>query len=129
MSMTAPEFGRRLKTILKARRMSQSDLAELIWGRDKNTEGKNVARGRDRPSVWCRGLGLPSQDNLEKLAKALDMTVGELMPGGLQSVARPEVTITTHEDHPGEVFVRAHIERFVSIQAALDLIAAVDKLK
>jgi hypothetical protein len=60
-------FAKELQTFLRRHRMSQSDFAEEIWGRYLNTEGKRVARGRDRISVWVRGISEPSEKNMRKV--------------------------------------------------------------
>ena len=62
-------FRRRLKELMDARGLTQSGLAAEIWGRTVNTEGKDIAKGRDRISVWVSGRNFPDRENLEKLAK------------------------------------------------------------
>jgi hypothetical protein len=56
-----------LRTFLKRHDMSQSDFAAEIWGRYLNSEGKYVARGRDRISVWTREISQPSKENMHKI--------------------------------------------------------------
>jgi transcriptional regulator with XRE-family HTH domain len=60
--------------------LSQSALAAAIWGRHTSSEGKYVARGRDRISVWVSGKNFPDRENLEKLAEALKVKVTDLAP-------------------------------------------------
>ena len=60
--------------------MTQSELAAKIWGRHTSSEGKYVAKGRDRISVWVSGKNFPDRENLQKLAKYLKVTVSELAP-------------------------------------------------
>ena len=62
--------------------LTQSDLAAKIWGRHISSEGKDVAKGRDRISVWLAGRNFPDRENLEKLAKHLKVKVkvSELAP-------------------------------------------------
>ena len=74
------EFAKRLKQLMEERNLTQSDLAAKIWNRYTNTEGKNVARGRDRISVWVNGKNIPDAKNLEKLAKVLKVRVSDLAP-------------------------------------------------
>jgi transcriptional regulator with XRE-family HTH domain len=73
------DFAKRLRGMMDERGLSQSDLAARIWDRYVNTEGKYVARGRDRISVWLAGKSEPSKGNLEKLAKALGVEPSELI--------------------------------------------------
>jgi transcriptional regulator with XRE-family HTH domain len=71
-------FAKRLRQLMSERELSQSDLAAKIWGRHISSEGKDVAKGRDRISVWVAGKNFPDRENLEKLAKHLK--VSELAP-------------------------------------------------
>lgn len=73
-------FAETLQLLMLKRRLTQSDLAAKIWGRYTNTEGKRVARGRDRISVWVNGISAPSQKNFGKLADALGVEVWDLQP-------------------------------------------------
>jgi transcriptional regulator with XRE-family HTH domain len=74
------EFAKRLKQLMDERQLTQSDLAAKIWNRYTNSEGKNVARGRDRISVWVNGKNIPDAKNMEKLAKVLRVKVSDLAP-------------------------------------------------
>ena len=60
--------------------MTQSQVATKIWGRYTSSEGKDLAKGRDRISVWASGKSFPNRENLPKLAKALKVKVNELAP-------------------------------------------------
>jgi hypothetical protein len=68
-----PKFPRIASQSMEEKGLSQSDLAALIWGRYTNTEGKFVARGRDRISRWLAGLDYPSAKNMAKLAQFIDV--------------------------------------------------------
>lgn len=102
------------------RELSQSDLAAAIWDRYENTEGKFVARGRDRISVWIRGKSFPDTTNLAKLAKALDVKVSDLAPTTLMKAAHHGVadwSITRPHGTEGDcVFVQLAL--FVSADTA-----------
>lgn len=74
------QFAKRLKQLMEERELTQSKLAEKIWGRYTNSEDKNVARGRDRISVWVNGKNIPDAKNLEKLARVLKVKVSDLAP-------------------------------------------------
>lgn len=74
------DFAKTLQKLMAEREWSQSDLAAKIWGRYTNSEDKNVARGRDRISVWVSGKSFPDKENLEKLARVLGVKIGDLAP-------------------------------------------------
>jgi transcriptional regulator with XRE-family HTH domain len=73
-------FAKRLSQLMSEREMTQSDVAAKIWGRHISSEGKTVAKGRDRLSVWISGRNFPDRENLQKLAKALKVKLSELAP-------------------------------------------------
>jgi transcriptional regulator with XRE-family HTH domain len=114
------EFAKRLRQLMEQRELTQSDLAAKIWDRYENTEGKFVARGRDRISVWIRGKSFPDNANLEKLAKALNVKVSELAPASLVRAAHHGVadwSITRpHDAEDGAVFIQLAL--FVSAETA-----------
>jgi transcriptional regulator with XRE-family HTH domain len=74
------KFAQRLRQLMSERELSQSELAAKIWGRHISSEGKNVAKGRDRISVWVSGKSFPDRENLQKLAKHLKVRPSELAP-------------------------------------------------
>ena len=65
---------------MSERELTQSELAAKIWGRHTSSEGKYVAKGRDRISVWLAGRNFPDHDNLLKLAKHLKVKLTYLAP-------------------------------------------------
>jgi transcriptional regulator with XRE-family HTH domain len=73
-------FAKRLRQLMSEREMTQSKIAAEIWGQHISSEGKDVAKGRDRLSVWASGRNFPSRENLQKLAKALKVKVSDLAP-------------------------------------------------
>ena len=73
-------FAKRLRRLMSEQELTQSELAAKIWGRHTSSEGKYVAKGRDRISVWLAGRNFPDRENLEKLAKHLKVKVSELAP-------------------------------------------------
>ena len=84
------DFAKRLALKMVKRGLIASALATKIWGREVSSEGKNVAKGRDRISVWLAGINFPSQNNLVKLARALDVEISDLVPNAeiIQTVYR-----------------------------------------
>lgn len=95
------DFSQRLAQRMQAKGMSQSDLARAIWG--SNADG--TARNRDRISSYLQGRGLPTPENLEKLAKALDCKPDDLVPGGLKRplTRKPHdgIKVSLIRDRPG----------------------------
>lgn len=73
-------FARRLHELLTAKGWSQSDLAAEIWGRKTDTRGYEVAKGRDRISVYLQGKSYPDPANLKAIAEALGTTPEALAP-------------------------------------------------
>ena len=115
----ALDFSRRLQRLMDARGLTQSGLAERIWERYTNTEGKRVARGRDRICMWLKGKTIPDAKNLEKLAKGLGVEITDLLPVAIaEKVHRDEAdwSITQPRDSDGKVFVQ--ISMFVSPDVA-----------
>jgi transcriptional regulator with XRE-family HTH domain len=116
------EFAKRLKKLMAEREMTQSDLAAEIWDRYTNTEGKFVAKGRDRISVWVNGKNFPDAKNLEKLAKALKVKVSDLAPQTLVRAAHhgaADWSFTRPHGDDDRVFVQ--IARFVSAETAHEI--------
>jgi hypothetical protein len=114
------EFAKRLRRLMEQRDWTQSQLAAEIWGRYENTEGKYVARGRDRISVWIRGKSFPDNANLEKLAEKLKVKVSDLAPTTLMKAAHQGVadwSVTKpHGQDDGTVFIQLAL--FVSAETA-----------
>lgn len=113
-------FGKRLQQLMDERELTQSDLAAKIWGRYTNTEGKHVARGRDRISVWIRGKSIADSANLAKLAKALDVKVSDIAPTSLMKAAHhgaADWSVTKPHGTPDDsVFIQLAL--FVSAETA-----------
>ena len=66
--LTRQEWGRRLSSFLKKKKMSQSDLARAS------------GMGRDSISQYVHGRSVPSPKNLQKLCDALDVEPDVLFP-------------------------------------------------
>jgi hypothetical protein len=68
-----PWFQKELADSMAERNMSQSDVAAALWGRRISKDGKRRgAINRDRVSVWVRGLGYPSRENLKRVGELFD---------------------------------------------------------
>ena len=68
-----PKFRNILRRSMDEKELSASDLAAKIWGRHISSEGKDVAKGRDRISVWLAGKEYPSPKNMALLAQFVDV--------------------------------------------------------
>lgn len=86
---TQMDFAARLEQKMKAKGLTQSELARQIWGSTKDGRGYSVARNRDRISSYLAGAGMPEPENLKKLADALDCTVEDLIGAEAAAAGRP----------------------------------------
>jgi transcriptional regulator with XRE-family HTH domain len=105
-------FSRRLHEAMIKKGLSQSDLAAMIWGRTKDQRGYDVAKGRDRISVWLRGKAIPDPQNLKKLADTLELDVAELAPDITAATVEkenPEIAMTMIAGHADKVFLRVNM--------------------
>src|SRR5262245_13170273 len=73
-------FSKRLNELLKAYPMTQSELAKRIWDTYEDNRGRIVAKNRDLISDYCLGKSLPNREVAEQIAKALGVSVEELLP-------------------------------------------------
>lgn len=118
------QFARRLHELMIARGLSQSDLARAVWGSTKDQRGYNVARNRDRISVYLKGLSYPERENLDKLAKILGTTPEDLAPDlAAAAVERTNPALAIHEaaGHPDKVYLR--VNKLVPLKTAAKVIA------
>lgn len=58
--------------------MNASEVARRVWGTTVDSRGRTVARNRDRIGHYLAGTSYPEPDNLEALAKAVDVSVEAL---------------------------------------------------
>jgi hypothetical protein len=72
------EFAEKVHAAMLKKRMNISDLARAIWGSVTDYRGFTVAKNRDRAGFYLAGESYPNEENLRKLAKALDLNVDEL---------------------------------------------------
>jgi hypothetical protein len=121
-------FSKRLKNLIADRKMTASDVAAEIWGRHANSKGANVAKGRDRLSVWINGKAFPDHDNLVKLAKALKVKVSDLAPDAEVKAANrmtPKWSMVGSDEYPaGKTFLQ--IAQFVSVKTALEIMTLLE---
>lgn len=116
-------FARRLHQLMLEKGMSQSDLAREIWGTTTNAQGRNVARNRDRISVYLKGDTIPETKNLGLLAKALGVEPHELAPDIMASAVdreNPEIAMTAIAGHADKVHLR--VNKLVPLPIAAKII-------
>jgi transcriptional regulator with XRE-family HTH domain len=87
--LQARQFSRKLYGAMRAKDLRASDLARLVWGEHPN----GSARNRDRISVYINGKALPERENLEAIARALDVEPEELLPSAKPLGGEPEMQI------------------------------------
>lgn len=78
-----------------------SGLARVMWGSMISSEGKFVARNRDRISAWESGRNSPSPRYLRRLADALGVAPADLLDGAAESPTARTFQIT-HAKEPGK---------------------------
>jgi len=128
MEFRNQEFARRLYHLLMEKGWSQSDLARRVYGKTTDARGYTVAKGRDRISVYLRGLGYPEPRTLQKIAKVLGVDVESLAPDvHAVSVARekPDLLIRQAAGHPD--CVHLIVNKIVPYAAALKVMSILDE--
>ena len=128
--ITLEQFSRRLGQAMVDAGLSQSELAAKIWGRTTDNRGYSVAKGRDRISIYLKGMALPDHVNMQKLAEALGLTVEELAPDlTAQSIERdyPEIGITKASGHPDKILLR--VNKIVPMEVAAKIFAILAEVK
>lgn len=127
--MEHQQFARRLLQEMQKRGWNQADLARAAFGKTHDSRGYNVAKGRDRISVYLRGLQAPDQKNLNAIAKALNMEPSELAPELFASAIdreHPEVMLNMVPGHAD----KAHlvVNKLVPMTVAAKIISMLSEL-
>lgn len=97
--MVRKEFASRLQRALRNKKWKQIDLARA------------AKIGRDSVNSYIRGRMLPSEDKLDKIAKALHMEKQELMPSHVETLAErdnPPLEIRQTTDGSGMVWIKVN---------------------
>lgn len=118
------DFARRLNREMAKKGWSQADLARHAFGSTKDTRGYNVARGRDRISVYVRGLQKPDQKHLSKIASALGVKPEDLAPGLFASAIdreRPAVMLQAVQGHSDKTHLI--VNKLVPMSVAVKIVA------
>jgi transcriptional regulator with XRE-family HTH domain len=124
------QFARRLHQVMLEKDMTQSALAAAIWGRTTDKRGYDVAKGRDRISVYLQGKSWPDPKNLKLMCDALGVTPEWLAPDiTVSSVDRenPELAMTTVAGHPDKTHLR--VNKLVPAAIAAQIIALLATVK
>ena len=122
-------FARKLHEAMIKNGMTQSDLAAAVWGRTTDGRGYEVARNRDRISVYLQGRSLPDPQNLAKIAEVLGVTVEDLAPDITAAAVEkenPEVAMTAIAGHADKVFLR--VNKLVPMAMAAQIITMLSSL-
>lgn len=105
-------FGRRLQQLLDQKGMNYSDLARQVWGKTTTKSGYEVAKNRDRISVYISGKAFPDPRNLKKIADTLGIEVSELAPEHFGNTMieqpNPAYSITKVQGESNKVFLRVN---------------------
>jgi len=105
-------FGRKLQQILDQKGMNYSDLARLVWGKTTTRSGYEVAKNRDRISVYIAGKAAPDARNLKKIADVLGVEVSELAPerfgDAMIEQQHPAYSLTKVQGESDKVFLRVN---------------------
>ena len=105
-------FGRRLQQLLDQKGMNYSDLARLVWGKTTTKTGYEVAKNRDRISVYIAGKAVPDARNLKKIADVLGVEVSELAPerfgDAMIEQQHPAYSLTKVQGESDKVFLRVN---------------------
>jgi transcriptional regulator with XRE-family HTH domain len=123
------DFPRRLRAARELRKLSQSDLARLVWGEEITAAGYKAAKNRDRVSAYELGNSRPNPENFRKLCTALETTPMALWPDNLSrrvtSAAQPVLSFTALESSPGKV--RLDVHAILPTAAAMKIVAIVQE--
>lgn len=117
-------FGKRLQQLLEQKGMNYSDLARLVWGKVTTKDGYEVAKNRDRISVYVAGKAFPDARNLKKIADHLGVEVADLAPDRASDAMlehrNPAYSVTKAGENNGKVLLR--VNKLVSEKVALEII-------
>jgi transcriptional regulator with XRE-family HTH domain len=118
-------FGRRLRQLLDQKGMNYSDLARAVWGKTTVKGGYEVAKNRDRISVYVAGKAFPDPRNLKKIADTLGVSIADLAPervgDAMLEQQNPTYSFTKVQDGSDMVFLR--VNKLVPEAKAVKIIA------
>jgi transcriptional regulator with XRE-family HTH domain len=115
------EFGRRLQQKILSKGWRQSDLARA------------TGIGKDSISHYIRGRSLPSPKALDSMAKALGVSVTDLLPNAPAAAMDeelPAIELRQAAGHPELVWLRVNrAMSFATAAKIIDLLRADDELR
>lgn len=125
-------FGDRLRRILLERRMSQSDLARLVWNETRtDNRGYDVVVGKDRISAYVNNHAAPEPRTLQMIAAALKMSVEELAPELVSAhnanATPPAIKIEALAGHTDKVLLQ--VRRLVPLSYAVRIAEILSELE
>jgi transcriptional regulator with XRE-family HTH domain len=107
-----PDFGARIKELLRTKNWNQSDLARA------------TGLGRDSVSTYINGTTRPTPKNLAKIAQALGVDSRELLP----SHAKAEINETILEmSQLPDGMVRLRVLKAVTLDQAVEIFSILKK--
>lgn len=109
--LTKQEFGKKLYRLMLTKGWNQSELA------------RQAGVTRDAVSTYVRGVSLPEPANLDRLAKALDMDAGELLPNHMETAIDndvPSLELKVSSMDPRVAWLR--INRLVSTATCMKVV-------
>src|ERR1700733_6919190 len=117
-------FGRRLQQLLDQKGWNYSDLARAVWGKTTTASGYEVAKNRDRISVYISGKAFPDPRNLKRIADTLGVEIADLAPEHIGDrmieQQNPAYSITKVQGESDKVFLR--VNKLVPEQVASQIL-------
>jgi transcriptional regulator with XRE-family HTH domain len=105
-------FGRRLQRLLDQKGWNYSDLAREVWGKTTTKNGYEVAKNRDRISVYIAGKAFTDPRNLKRIADKLGVEIADLAPehvgDAMIEQPLPAYSITKVQGEGDKVFLRVN---------------------
>mgnify|MGYP006173369115 CR=1 FL=1 len=114
--LTKKEFGRRVFQLMQRKGWTQSELA------------RRADLPRDSISTYIRGKVFPSPKSLQKLANALAIAPGDLLPNAMEGAYDeddPEMEMTLSAAKPGFAWLR--VNRLLPISTASQIVQMVSE--
>jgi transcriptional regulator with XRE-family HTH domain len=109
------QFAERLKRLMHAKGWHQSELA------------RQAGIARDSVSVYIRGRALPKEENAQALARALNVSLEELMPNGGSATEGdiPAIELRVSQQAPQETWLS--VNKLVSTKTAIAIIELLER--
>jgi len=123
-------FGEKIHAAMLRKQMNVSDLARAIWGTVTDYRGFVVAKNRDRAGFYVQGKSYPNEENLKKLAHALDLDVEELRvekPAFIvhKKAENPNMKLTVMASEPNKALLEINL--LLPTKGALEVLELVNR--